>query len=118
MRGSWVWFWFMFRRLVVNCSSLQLKPTLTAVSILSPVRTQFAMLAFRKVSMASPTPSCSMSSMAVAPSKARFCSSWAQASSIACSLPGSVRRRAAEKSGAQAPYSAAGIVLKVGWRWW
>mmetsp|Transcript_16212 Transcript_16212/g.33275 ORF Transcript_16212/g.33275 Transcript_16212/m.33275 type:complete len:209 (-) Transcript_16212:2063-2689(-) len=68
-------------------SSLQEKPMLIAVSCLSPVRTQSFMPASAKVSIASGTPSCSLSSMAVAPTSVSPTSTSSARASCAACLP-------------------------------
>lgn len=65
-RGDWWEVWDLF------CVHNEISPILMAVSCLSPVRIQILMSAFIRVSMVSGTRSCSLSSMAVAPSSWRF----------------------------------------------
>mmetsp|Transcript_431 Transcript_431/g.1598 ORF Transcript_431/g.1598 Transcript_431/m.1598 type:complete len:212 (+) Transcript_431:1466-2101(+) len=62
------------------------KPMLIAVSILSPVSTQSFTPASARSAMQEGTPSCSLSSMAVAPTTRSFCSTCAAASACRSSL--------------------------------
>mmetsp|Transcript_18807 Transcript_18807/g.45094 ORF Transcript_18807/g.45094 Transcript_18807/m.45094 type:complete len:209 (-) Transcript_18807:187-813(-) len=71
---------------ISSLSRAQLVPMLMAVSCLSPVSIHTLIPACVSAEIASGTPSCSLSSMAVAPSKMRFFSKRAAASSIFSSL--------------------------------
>lgn len=62
----------MGRKTVVTLGPVYYSPILMAVSCLSPVRIQILMSAFIRVSIVSGTRSCSLSSIAVAPSSCRF----------------------------------------------
>ena len=65
---------------------LQEKPMFIAVSILSPVRIQTLIPAFKKSRIHSGTLSCSLSSIAVAPMMVRSCSSNSTCSFTSCFL--------------------------------
>jgi|LauGreDrversion4_2_1035121.scaffolds.fasta_scaffold52062_4 hypothetical protein len=70
--------------------SLQLFPISIAVSYLSPVRTQMRIFVSIIFAIVSPTPSCSLSSIAEQPTKVKFYSSWSYRSFSLASLFSSV----------------------------
>mmetsp|Transcript_24344 Transcript_24344/g.91943 ORF Transcript_24344/g.91943 Transcript_24344/m.91943 type:complete len:476 (-) Transcript_24344:383-1810(-) len=81
---------------MASVSSLQVRPMLIAVSTLSPVSTHVLMPARARSEMVCGTPSCSLSSMAVAPTSSRSRSYFSATRSSASSLPPTVRSAASK----------------------
>mmetsp|Transcript_82960 Transcript_82960/g.235350 ORF Transcript_82960/g.235350 Transcript_82960/m.235350 type:complete len:318 (+) Transcript_82960:2145-3098(+) len=93
---------------ISSVSTPLLKPMLRAVSSLSPVSTQSLMPAFRMLSTAAGTPSCSLSSMAEAPTTSRPLSI-STAASVRAPLRFATLRSAASYLRSQSSFS-------LGWR--